>query len=450
MRARSFRGAVLLMVVAVVAAAGCSSSGSSKASSTTTSASGSGGTTATKLTASATGVSATTIKIGLSYPDLGELAKIGLIKIDDGDYTAIGKALVDDINKHGGVDGRQLQLYTTKYSVLGNTAQLAACTQLTQDDKVFMILGGFIGDNNLCAIQQYSTPVIFAEGAGFNGITLAKAKAPFTTFEASDERSTEALVKILTQQGALKGKTIGVYGTLSASKPLIDLTVKDLKDAGFTVKDTAINDAPATDTQAFNSEDKVIGSRFQNEHIDLVFVQVTVPPGTNWDQIGYHPSMYSPQESLVMSGAYTNPYAKFPVVGALSAGADPNLGYDTAAMQHCRSAYTAETGKTVETLTQEQKLGHSTGFIAMQQVCSELQMFEGAANAAGPDLTQQSWLKGLESIGKIELAVSPQSSFGPNKPDGQDSFQLVKLNPAWKTGSTAQQFLAVGAPITLG
>ena len=91
-------------------------------------------------------------------------------------------------------------------------------------------------------------------------------------------------MKILAQQGTLKGKTIGVYGTLSASKPLIDLTVKDLKDAGYTVKDTAINDAPSTDTQAFNSQDKVIGSRFQNEGIDLVIVHVTVPPGTNWDQ----------------------------------------------------------------------------------------------------------------------------------------------------------------------
>ena len=95
--------------------------------------------------------------IGLSYPDLAALAKLGLVKIDDGDFAAIGNALVDDINKHGGVDGRQLQLFTAKYSVLDHTEQLAACTQLTQDDKVFMILGGFIGDNNLCAIQQYTT-----------------------------------------------------------------------------------------------------------------------------------------------------------------------------------------------------------------------------------------------------------------------------------------------------
>ena len=131
--------------------------------------------------------------------------------------------------------------------------------------------------------------MIFGYGAGFNQIALSKARAPFTTFEASDERSTEALVKILSQQGSLKGKTIGVYGTLSAAKPLIDLTVKDLKDAGYSVKDTAINDAPSSDSQAFNAQDKVIGSRFKDEGIDLVFVQVTVPPGSNWDLVGFHP-----------------------------------------------------------------------------------------------------------------------------------------------------------------
>ena len=146
MRARSFRRAVGFTVLAVLAAAACSSSGSSK-STDTTPAAGSGST--AKLTASTRGVTADTINIGLSYPDLAALAKTGLVKIDNGDYEGMGTALVDDINKHGGVGGRQLKLFFGKYSVLDPTAQLAACSKLTQDDKVFMILGGFIGDNNL-------------------------------------------------------------------------------------------------------------------------------------------------------------------------------------------------------------------------------------------------------------------------------------------------------------
>ena len=160
----------------------------------------------------------------------------------------------------------------------------------------------------------------------------------------------------------------------------------------------------------------------------------------------------SPAASGSGSGSHarSNPYGKFPVVGALAAGADPNLGYDSAAMKHCRDAYTAETGKTVLPLTEEQKTGKSTGFVALQQTCAELQMFVAGANKAGANLTPDTWLKGLESVGKIELALAPQSSFAPGKPDGQDSFQLVKFNPAYKTGSSVPEFIPVGAPITLG
>jgi hypothetical protein len=432
-----------VLAVAVLALAACTTS-SSKASG------GSGATgSSNALTASAPGVTATTIKLGYSYPDLDALAKTGLIKVSRGPEEAIVKALVDDVNANGGIDGRKLEVSFAKYSVLGANDQLASCAKLTEDDKVFMILGGYIGDNNLCAIQQHKTGVIFNYGAGFNQITLQKAQAPFVTPEASDERSVKALVQILDQQGSLKGKTIGVYGTLATSKPLIDLTVQTLKDAGYQVKDTAINDAPATDALAFAAQDKVIGNRFKDEGIDTVFVQVTVPPGTNWDAVGFHPAMYSPQTSLVSSGSFTNDYGKFPLVASLSASADPNLGYDTPAMKRCRDVWKRASGQDVKTPTEESLEGKSSGFTALASICAELDIFAPAAKAAGADLTYDSFMKGLESLGKLQIAGVPAASFGPNKPDAQDSFQLVKFNPAWKPGTTTQEFLPVGPPINL-
>jgi hypothetical protein len=443
MRARSIRSAAVLAALVLMAAA-CSSSSKSSGSSGTTGASGASG----ANTASAKGVTADTIKLGLSYPDLAALAKTGLIKVDNGDYQKIGQVLVDDINKNGGVNGRKIELSFAPYSVLQATAQTAACVKLTEDEKVFMILGGFIGDNNLCAIQQHQTPVIFGYGAGFNNIILGKAKAPFTTFEASDERSTGALVKILNDAGDLKGKTIGIYGTLSASKPLIDLTKKDLEAAGLTVKDTAINDVDASDSAAFNAQDKVIGNRFKDEGIDTVFVQVTVPPGTNWDAVGFHPTMYSPQTSLITSGSFTNGYSKFPLVAGLQATGNTQTNLDTAAMKHCTDVWMAATGQTVLTQEEETKNSKSTGFAAMSTTCAALQMFVAGAKAAGANLTPDTWLKGLEGVGKIELAAAPQASFAPNKPDGQDSFQLMQYNKQYVPGgSGVQQMLPVGQPI---
>src|SRR3954467_14352508 len=93
----SFRIVRVAAVVGLVALTAACATSSSPKSSPTSRASG-GGTTTGKLTASAKGVTATTIKIGFSYIDLETLAKAGIIKIDHGPYEQIIKALVADVN----------------------------------------------------------------------------------------------------------------------------------------------------------------------------------------------------------------------------------------------------------------------------------------------------------------------------------------------------------------
>jgi hypothetical protein len=117
-------------------------------------------------------------------------------------------------------------------------------------------------------------------------------------------------------------------------------------------------------------------------------------------------------------------------------------------MQHCRQVWKAKTGQEVLTTAQEQKLGKSTGNAAMSTICSELQMFVAAAKAAGSNLTYDTWTKALNGVGQISMAAAPIASFAPNKPDGQDSFQLQQFNPAFKPNSGIQQFLPIGPQIT--
>jgi hypothetical protein len=431
----------MVVLVACVVGAACTTSSDDEQAS----APSAGG----ELTASARGVTADTIQIGLTYPDLEALAKTGLIKVDNGPYDEIGKILVDDINAQGGVGGRKLELAIAGYSVLENADQLAACAKVTEDEKSFAVLGGFIGDTNLCVTEQHSTILISGYGSGFNNIALEKARAPWATWNASDERAVKALVQILHEQGRLEGKTIGVYGTLSASKPLIDLTVSELENAGYTAKETAINDAPASDTQAFAAQDKVIGNRFKDQGIDTVFVLVTVPPGTNFDAIDYYPDFYSPQTSLVAPGAFTNPYDKFPFIGALAANSNSDAAFDTESMRHCREVYKTATGKEIKPPSVEMREGKSSGWAAMATTCAALQIFTTAAEAAGPNLTPETWKAALEAIGPIELSTTRTASFAPGKPDAQDGFQLMQFNREWKPNEGIQQFMPIGEPITL-
>jgi hypothetical protein len=84
----------------------------------------------------------------------------------------------------------------------------------------------------------------------------------------------------------------------------------------------------------------------------------------------------------------------------------------------------------------------------MMTACTALKIFVDAADAAGKNLTYDTWLKGLESLGKIDLPTSPVSSFGPDKPDAQDSFQLAQFNTAWTPGSSELLLLPLGDGIT--
>jgi ABC-type branched-subunit amino acid transport system substrate-binding protein len=440
---RSARYWLIGLVAAVVIAAGCTTSDSDSPSS-----SGADATAPEARTASARGVTADTIKVGFSYIDLESLAEAGVIKISHGPYEEIIKSLVDDVNARGGIQGRTLELVTAKYSPIGNTEQLAACTQLTEDEQVFVVLNGLLYDNNLCVVQQHSTALI--SSYGLNGTRLGKARAPWATYGASDERAIEALVRILDESGELEGHTIAVYAAQAANKPLIDQMVKAVEDAGYTVADTALMDAPDTDVQAATAQDKIIAQRFMDEGVDTVLNVGLFIPGADFDAAGFHPRMYSLDIGNIAAAAFTNPLGKFPIVAGLGATGDPDAAYNTAEFNRCRDVYKKATGKEIKTTTQEDLEGESSGYTAMAVACTTMQIFTAAAEAAGANLTNDSFQKGLESVGKIELANTPTASFGPGKPDGQDSFQLLKFDPTWKEGEGKQQNVPVGKPITLG
>jgi hypothetical protein len=57
-------------------------------------------------------------------------------------------------------------------------------------------------------------------------------------------------------------------------------------------------------------------------------------------------------------------------------------------------------------------------------------MFALIAEAAGPDLTNESWAAAVDDLGSVSLVVTEHASFGPGKYDGNDAFRLVRFDPA--------------------
>ncbi len=404
-------------------------------SDTTTGGAGSGETQPEATGTDGRGVTKDTIKIGYAYIDLETLAKSGIVRIDHGPYEDIITALVDDVNARGGVDGRKLELVTAKFSPIGNEEQLAACTKLTEDDQVFAVLGGLLNDNNLCITQQHGTALV---GEGYlNDDRLAKSKAPWVTAGLSDERGVSGLVQLLDEGGYLKGKTVAVYSADAANRPLMELAIEELEAAGYEVADSALLDVTQGDIQAQTAGNKVYAQRFKDKGVDTVVVAGQFLPGADFDAAGFHPAFYNLSLGNIQAAAFTNPLEKFPVVAAPGNPTRP----ETEEFKRCKAVYEKASGVEVLTAPEEDRLGKSTGLAALTATCTTLQIFVAAAEAAGDVLNNDTFRKGIESLGEIELAGSPDASFGPGKYDGQNALAMYTYDPSYVEGSGDPPFI---------
>lgn len=430
---------------AALLAAGCSSS--SPSTSTTSIRAGASSSTpgTVKLPASARGVTADTINVGVAYIDLAALAKSGLVKADWGPVEDIARALVDDVNAQGGINGRKLRVSFGKYLPIGNAQSLAACTKLTEDDRVFVVLGGFLTDNNLCVVQQNATALVSA--FGLNNDRRAKAKAPWVSIAASDEHAVQALVDLLGANGDLRGRTFGIYST-AASKSLGVLARDILKAAGATVADVAVQDAALDDPQARGTQDKLIAQRMMDARVDSVINVDNFQPLADFDSAGFYPRYYAPFADAIVTSLGTNPWQKFPFLGGTVQTVVPDANYNSPGFTHCRDVWKRASGKDILTSAQENKAGKSTGNSGMGWVCEALQIFVDAARAAGPNLNNDTLAKALASLGTIQPDFGAPASLGAAKPDAQQQFVLAQINPAWTDTSDVPQLLAIGQPIT--
>jgi hypothetical protein len=433
--------AVVLVVVLAVAMAACTTSRSKTSSGPS---SGSASYDGPTFAPHSQGVTNDTIKIGLSYIDLQALAQSGIIRMDNGDYEKVIKTLVDDVNANGGINGRKLEAVPVKYSAIDSTTQLTACTQLTEDEHVFAVLGGLLGDNNLCIVQQHAT-VLISSGP-VDAATRAKAKAPWATEAADAERSVQALVKLMDQNGDLKGHTIGIYAD-SGTKPLLDLMANALKAAGYPPADTAwMNISNGNDLQAATAQDKVIAQRMMQKHVDTVIDVGLFTPAADFDHEGFHPRIFGLSAGNLGAAVYTNPFPKFPEVVGLQ---NPNPYFDDPSYVRCRQIWKRATGHDVETTQQEDLNGKSTSNGALADVCTTLDIFVAAAKAAGKNLNNQTFAQGLASLGNIDVPYAVHGSFGPHKFDAQNDFVLARFDPTYKAGSGKQQFVNFGNTLTL-
>src|SRR5205823_4051160 len=162
------------------------------------------------------------IKIGITYPDLDAIRSV--TNTNHGDYEKSYRAVIDDLNRQGGINGRKIVPVFAKINPLGDAPAQEACVKLTEDEEVFAAMSFFNADAPLCFVQSHATPIIGGQTTPKN---LASAKAPWVTLESGADlgaRQIDALAKA----GALKGKLGIVANAVEEQSQLKDVVLPAL------------------------------------------------------------------------------------------------------------------------------------------------------------------------------------------------------------------------------
>jgi hypothetical protein len=368
------------------------------------------------------GVTATTIKIGIPVIDFAALQAVG-VKLNDGNFQDAVKALTANMNAHGGIDGRKIVPYFTLDNPAVTSSSTSSCTQLTEDDHVFVALSPVYPD---CYQVTHDTPVITG---GLPGTIPANAAPDFNLTPPGAAYDPVELAAFK-NRGTFKGKTVGIYYGSDIDKAEAQSVQTDLKKLHVNVALFAGENVPATDTVASDQATQTIALRFKSAGVNEV-VAVGGSGATDWPralldtQSTYKPPWIATNvtdiTSNVAAAKGANPFldnvmTASPVPTAYAQWQDPAIQkcYQIVHKAFPNDAIAAPPNPNGANAAAD---GSNTTYAAVEAECQDLAILAKIADAAGKNLTVASFTKAGEGLRNVTFPGSGGPvSFAPNQP----------------------------------
>ncbi|MCY3911216.1 MAG: hypothetical protein OXF99_06855 [bacterium] len=379
------------------------------------------------LGATATGVTADTIKVGAPQIDYAELGSLGLVQIDRGDNEVILQALAQEVNDNGGICGRMVETVTYKFLPFGTDTSLAGCVYFTEDEEVFAVLGSFIRvpAGNICVTETHATALI---GAPFTAEDRARANAPWVHLEIATDRALEVFVTALDRAGLLTDLgNVAVHSGANRADLVDRVLVPALEAAGVEVAERTVIDVPAGDTQAGAAVWRTFVEIYRNADINTVFIDGDNVFGVEQlIQGGLDVKLFNAERATFTFGLQDSSDPGFfeaYTLGSPYAGDDNNQR-----MEDCINAFERQSG--IEVIPTEQLPEDETDwFIPVRGFCRVFDLFVQLAAAAGPNLTNETLQAAIDGFGPIELPNEAFASLGADKYDARDGVVLMQWDP---------------------
>lgn len=383
------------------------------------------------------GVTATTINVGLPYVNFAALQSLG-VTINDGSFPDAYNAVIAAVNAHGGINGRKLVLSAVEMNPAITASATSSCTQLTQDDKVFVSISPVFPD---CYQQTYDTPVIAGSLPG----ALPASAAPDFALIPPDANFDPLQLAAFKKAGDFKGKKVAIFYGADSDAPEVKVVQNDLKKLGIPVVLTAEDSVQATDAVASDQEVQSISQRFQSAGVNVV-VGVGGSGSTTWpraqfdNQSTYKPTFIATSESSLISYVEStkgaNPYLKY-VLSATSAPSFYQQWKDPAVQKCSAEVHKAYPSDTITPPVNPTSPGAGrstdTTYESVLEACQYMALFDDIAAAAGKNLTVASFTKAGYALKNADIPGIGTVSFGPGQPYATGAVVIYKYDPTSET-----------------
>ena len=379
------------------------------------------------LTASFRGVTEDTIRIGVGFWDVS-IFGFGFF----GDPEPVWDALVGAVNAEGGVRGRMLEASIAGFNPALPNEMLAACIKLTEDDEVFAVLGGMRGDANFCVSEQHETIHVGSQ-VNARGELLERARAPLASFRIEGTIREEAFIAELARRGWFDGATaVGVhYDGADTADQLGEVVEAAMADAGIEIAITMNIDDLVLDDDTMESQTEIMQEQVSDAGIDRMVILGAAATGLlTYGDLGFPLAAVDSTNFTTAISSGIDPAA---LDGTISSAVRLNLATDPvdAQTQQCLDivanalpdARFERPGPGVENSDDDPNYWSYTIL-----ACRDLSMFVQIASAAGAELTNDSFLSGLESLTEMSLPEIPFLSFAPGRYNGNDTLRLVEFD----------------------
>ena len=380
------------------------------------------------------GVTPTSIKLGITYLDAAAIRNI--VNIDPGNYQVAYTALIRQINAKGGINGRKIVPVFEPINPIGTSPAATACTALTEDNKVFAVVGFFQPADTACYVATHDTPLI---GATLTNTESAQAAAPWFNNVVSDNDLIPKEMAAFKNEGVFTKKKVAVVGD-AADKAEVNLVLQELKKLKVNVVQTAINSVPDNDQAATTSEYGTIALKFKDAGANVVIAVgdagVSWPKALNSNQSTYLPRLIVP-DSADLATVVSNPanYNAAELKGALTAGGTPApaVEWNDPAMKRCIATVHAAEPKAVINDPVTATASTPVTWNAPETACQQMALFADIVRASGKTLNNATFNRGGASLTHVTLPGGGGIyNFSSGHRDGDGPVTIFEWNAAAK------------------